>query len=134
MNRVLSVVVTCLLLVALPLQGYAAAGMMFCDSGAATGGAVEQHHDGAAHHDGHATHQHNTATADVEDDGAPSLHDAMHGKCSVCSSCCSAAALPSASIAASAATPHAAPFPGFEHASPGEGPVRLERPPRLNLA
>lgn len=131
MNRVLRAVVTCLLLAALPLQGYAAAGMVFCHGGDVTGGAVEHHHDDGVL-DGHA-HPHDTATT-TADDGAPNLHDAMHGKCSVCSSCCSAAAIPSAAIAASALAPRAAPIPDLERASPGQASARLDRPPRPNLA
>lgn len=129
MNRLLRAVIASLLLVALPLQGYAAGSMLFCGAGAATSGVVEHSHDPAASHDGHAAHQHDAAAA-VDDGDTSNLHDVMHGKCSVCSSCCSAAALPSTPIAATSATPRAAPLPDLEHANPGHGPARLERPPR----
>ena len=134
MNRVLRAFLTWLLLVAVPLQGYAAGSMLFCGDGAATSGAVEHHHDAGAVHDGDVPHHHGAVSDARGDQDAPNLHDVMHGKCSVCSSCCSAAALPSAPIAATTATPRAALFPDLEHANPGRGPARLERPPRLNLA
>lgn len=140
MNRALRLSLTWLLLVALPLQGYAAGSMLFCGAGAATPGTVEHRHEAQ---DGHGAHHHDAATAvaasafdtvDRDDQPAPSLHEVMHGKCSVCSSCCSAAALPSAPIATTSETPRAAPLPDLEHANPGHGSARLERPPRLNLA
>lgn len=134
MNRVLRAVIACLLLVAVPVQGYAAGSMLFCGASAATSGAPEHHHDDPTSHDGDVAHHHAVVTVEMEDAGAPNLLDEVHGKCSVCSSCCSAAALPSAPIATTTATPRAAPFPDLEHANPGHGPVRLERPPRPNLA
>jgi hypothetical protein len=134
MNRVLRAIVTCLLLVAVPLQGYAAGTMLFCGPSTAASGAPGHHGDGSPAPDERAAHHHEAAPAAADDATTPNLHDVMHGKCSVCSSCCSAAALPSALIAATAATPQAAPFPDFEHANPGHGPARLERPPRPNLA
>jgi hypothetical protein len=133
MNRVLRAAVTCLLLVALPLQGYAAGSMLFCDAGAATSGTLD--HDDPAPHDGDNAHHPDVVivTVATDDPGAPNLHSVVHGKCSICSSYCSAAALPSAPIVATATTLHAAPFPDLEHANPGHGPARLERPPRPNL-
>lgn len=133
MNRVLRAVIASLLLLALPLQGYAAGSMLFCGAGAPTSGVVEHRHDAAASHDGHGAHQHDavaTSATAVDNFDASNLHDVMHGKCSVCSSCCSAAALPSAPIAATSASPRAAPLHDLEHANPGHGPARLERPPR----
>jgi hypothetical protein len=131
MSRALRLSLTWLLLVTLPLQGYAAGSMLFCGAGAATSGVVEHSHDAAASHDLQGAHQHDAVAAAAVDDGdASNLHDVMHGKCSVCSSCCSAAALPSAPIAATSATPRAAPLHDLEHANPGHGPARLERPPR----
>jgi hypothetical protein len=95
---------------------------------------LEHHHDGVTSHEGHDVHHHQAASTDANDADAPNLHSVMHGKCSVCSSCCSAAVLPSTPITAATVLPHAAPFPDFAHANPGQGPARLDRPPRFNLA
>lgn len=136
MTRALRSVLTWLLLVAVPLQGYAAAGMLFC-------GAVGEHAPAAAgveHHLDHAaapldgTHPHE-ATAGASDDGAtPDLHGVVHGKCSACASCCSAAALPAAPMASAVVEPRATRFIDFERADTGQGSARLERPPRPDLA
>ena len=136
MTRTLRSVLTWLLLVAVPLQGYAAAGMLFCGAvgeRAPVAAGAEHHHDHATSPLG-STHQHE-ATADASDDGAAwDLHDVMHGKCSACSSCCSVAVLPSAPIASAVLERGAAPFIDYERADTGHGPARLERPPRLHLA
>ena len=92
-------VFTWLLIVALPMQGYAAATMVNC-SGRHHEVAVDRAHDGGAnHHHGHAdrsSHTHNGATAG---DGV----DAQHGDhanpastltCSACAACCVGIALP----------------------------------------
>lgn len=136
MTRTLRSVLTWLLLVAVPLQGYAAAGMLFCGAvgeRAPVAAGVEHHHD-------HATSaldvtHHHAATAGASDEGAAwDLHDVMHGKCSACSSCCSVAALPSAPMASAVFEPRATSFIEYERADTGRGSARLERPPRLNLA
>ena len=48
MNRVLRAVMTCLLLVAVPLQGYAAGSMLFCGAGDGESVAPTHHHDDPA--------------------------------------------------------------------------------------
>jgi hypothetical protein len=136
MTRTLRSVLTWLLLVAVPLQGYAAAGMLFC-------GALGERAPvaaGAAHHHDHAsspldsTHLHEAAAAASDDDAAWDLHSVMHGKCSACSTCCSVSALPSAPMTSAGFEPRATPFIEYECADTGYGSARLERPPRLNLA
>jgi hypothetical protein len=136
MTRTLRSVLTWLLLVAVPLQGYAAAGMLFCgalsERAPVAAGAAHHHDHGSSPLDG--THQH-AATAVANDDGTYwDLHGVMHGKCSACSSCCGVAALPSAPMASAAFEPRATPFIEYERADTGHGSARLERPPRLNLA
>lgn len=136
MTRTLRSVLTWLLLVAVPLQGYAAAGMLFCGAlgeRAPVAAGVEHHHDRATPAlDG--THHH-AVTAGAGDEGAAwDLHNVMHGKCSACSSCCSVAALPSAPMASAVFEPRATPFIEYERADTGHGSARLERPPRFNLA
>lgn len=128
MKSVLRAAIACLLLIALPLQGYSAGTMLFCGASIPAAGV-----SGHEHEDVYAAHHDEAASADA-DGAATDYHDAMHGKCSVCSSCCSAAALPATPVAATSATLRAAPLPELEHADRGFGPARLERPPRLSLA
>jgi hypothetical protein len=92
----------CLLLVAIPLQGLAAATMLFCGpSGTAQQAASAahdlhvQHHGTAAGHD-HAMHQHAghdeaTSQADQPTEG-PNAADPGQ-KCSVCAACCHSVAI-----------------------------------------
>jgi hypothetical protein len=136
MIRALRSALMWLLLVAVPLQGYAAAGMLFCGAvgeRAPVAAGVEHHHDLATSPpDG--THQHQAAAVASDDGTAWDLHGVMHGKCSACASCCSVAALPSAPMASAVVEPRATPFIDYERADTGRGSARLERPPRLNLA
>lgn len=136
MTRTLRSVLAWLLLVAVPLQGYAAAGMLFC-------GALGERSPvaaGVAHHHDHAsspldsTHQHEAAAGAGDDGTAWNLHSVMHGKCSACLSCCSVAALPSAAMTSAGFEPRATSFIECECADTGHGSARLERPPRFNLA
>lgn len=136
MNRLFRIALTGMLLVAVPLQGYAARGMLACDAGQPAGTvaqhdhrAPEQHASGHAHDHGHAAH----GIADVAGD-AWSLPDVVHGTCSLCSSVCSAPALPAAPILSRAETPHALVAMEGDGADPLCGGTRLERPPRLTLA
>lgn len=87
----------CLLLVAIPLQGFAAATMLFCHSSGqaqqSAGVAQEhRHHEhGAAAEDGHAMHQHaghNQAAGEAgQQSDAAKLTD-LGQKCSACAACC----------------------------------------------
>lgn len=134
MTRVLRTILTCLLLVAVPLQGYAASAMLFC--GVAHGRTDTVVVDHATH--GHAGHSHDADGHHDVDAASADGNDAYptgyaHGGCSVCASCCSAAALPAATIAAAFAPPHASPSLPTEHAGPDRAPARLERPPRTAL-
>lgn len=136
MTRALRSVLTWLLLVAVPLQGYAAAGMLFCGAvgeRATVAVGVDHHHDHATS-SLEGTHQHEVAVVASDDGAVWDLHGAMHGKCSVCSSCCSAAAIPCAPMASTVFEPRATSFIEYERADTGHGSARLERPPRLNLA
>ena len=133
MSRVLRTVIACLLLVALPLQGYAAGAMLFCGAGDAHTSVLAHHHDDSTEHERDGAHDHD-AGAGAHAAGDPTPHDPMHGTCSACASCCSAAALPSTPMPSAAAAPQGNAFPAFEHASTGHGPALLERPPRQVLA
>jgi hypothetical protein len=99
----LRLTLTWLLAIALPLQGWAAASMLHCGPvhdrmahALLAGGPHAHHHDAeaaAAHASGHQYHQHAMAG-----DANPGAHFDLgklgHFKCSACSMCCTAAALP----------------------------------------
>lgn len=89
-----------LVMAAIPLQGLAAASMLFCGAGAkgvAVQTATDHDHTPAAGstaaHD-HSMHAHSQAQAENSGDSADhsQMPDAAH-KCGVCASCCHAAAI-----------------------------------------
>jgi hypothetical protein len=126
-----------LLLMAVPLQGYAAAAMVYC--GAAHGRAIV----GVADRADHAQTAHARDSADNLDavarsanqyDAGGELANLVHeGGCSVCASC-SGAALPAATTSTFGARQQAMPSLPAESVDPGHRPARLERPPRPRLA
>jgi hypothetical protein len=123
--RVLGV---CLLVLALPLQGLAAAARLHCGNAAPTGQhAAPPASDEAALHAGHAHHH----------AGAPGEHTAQPdagAKCSACAACCAAAALPVVwpVLPVLAARSDAIAF--VTRAWAAQVPGGLERPPRPLLA
>ena len=130
-----------LLVLALPVQGVAAASMLHC--GPARGnspGAVAQGqgHDHARHaHAGHAADEALQAqpadhAAAVDDDLL--VHDASQVGCSACASCCSATAIPAAPLVLAPSDPvhtvnRAIAFDVVAFLTGGP-----ERPPRSSLA
>lgn len=123
-----------LVLAALPLQGVAAASMLFCGQAATAGAAVDEahaghdhgHHAAAAAHDGHA--------ADAVDHGSVDHGAADHGdpdhKCPVCGGLCHAVAIPeTAPVLPWADAPSAdLPQPGVPALT--RAPPRPHKPPR----
>lgn len=83
----------CLMLLALPLQGFAAASMLFCGMGPNLDDQVSV---AASHHhmNGSSETQHDKTaqSAKQSPDGQKQLPDAAH-KCGVCASCCSVLAI-----------------------------------------
>ena len=114
-----------LLLLALPLQGLAAATMLNCGAGH---GAPALHNEAqsAAHHDAHQ-HQHHHTTGH-------GLNQLAKFKCSACAVCCIGAALPATLLVFAPAVPQALPGPVIT-VQPVEfvtdGP---DRPPRFTPA
>lgn len=135
-----------LLLVALPLQGFAAATMLHCGPnhhrllGAAAAPANEAHHHAAGGHHRHATVGTDGHHGTVGDDSAKDLSSVQHldnlakFKCSACAACCMGAALPTAAHAMACVPPAMTtavfvPTPHVDFWSDG-----LDRPPRSFLA
>lgn len=134
-----------MLVLAIPAQGVAAAGMAFCGPHHHGGGAAAQMQPGApathAHHDGaaEAQHDHPHAAAQVDKVSSASAafdkaSDAGKHKCSACASCCSAGAILSSVLAVVsplfAPTVITAVAPSVDMFA-ADGP---ERPPRIVLA
>ena len=152
MWRDLRFVLMWLLILAVPAQGFAAASMLNCGPGhhrtpVAHSHAGHSHEHAAAaviaqhgHDDALAGHSH-AAEAGAEASGSDhhiakgsTIHKAMKGSCSACSSCCTAAAIPSAVVTFEATRAH----DFFDPLTPravvsfvADGP---ERPPRFILA
>lgn len=91
----------CLVMLALPMQGFAAASMLFCGMGADFGAKTEQVNVVSGHH--HAADatgtQHNhskqgktSLVAKQSPDNQKQLPDTSH-KCGVCAACCSVMAI-----------------------------------------
>lgn len=123
MTRTVRLLLACLLIAALPLQGIAAASMAFC----ATGGPAAAAEAGPQAHDHAAAHAH--ASAAVPDGQVHALPDTAHA-CSVCMACCHAIGIvQTAEFSALQPVPHgpiaAAAVPLHERPA-----SVLERPPR----
>ena len=116
-----------LLLLALPLQGFAAATMLHCGAGhqrtvatAASKSASPHHHEAGQ------AHQHAAASDTAQPDLAKS-------KCSACAACCMGTALPAAALAFEPFAPALAPLSFVTAPAIGfvtDGP---DRPPRILL-
>ena len=150
MNRFVRIALTLLLALALPLQGYAAGTRVHCGPNHHGQKTVEHvappvphaHADGMAHH-----HAQPMAVADAKGIDGASLQDGdadsafvaklgkpLTGKCGICASCCSTAAIVSKPVVL--ALPAAPPVYDISPLEPDAGftPGGLERPPRQILA
>ena len=141
MLSALRIVWICLLVLALPVQGMAAATMAFCSQAGHHAPTVSAHNTHGMHHGADAdtnskmpvTATPVTATPVTADMAQPNAHEAGH-TCSACASCCAAAFIPAAgskmvAINMAATLPTAALV--------GIGPFATdapERPPRVVLA
>ena len=140
MNRIFKFLMIWFLLLAVPMQGYAAATMLNC-------GSTHRHEmlalDAAAHQQDAATHAHAaqhhdaapeaTATDTVTPDGYSGKHDKT--SCSACAACCVAAAvIPSGLSWTPPYSRSESPFAVLAVSFSGYIPAGLERPPRFILA
>lgn len=119
-----------LVLAALPLQGFAAASMLFCGTGERQQAQVQPHapdqHDHAAH--GHGPVQPKQAQQGA--DSTAQLPDASH-QCGVCASCCHSAAITETPrVLALAPPPQAEAAEPFVLIHPRPSPVP-DKPPRI---
>lgn len=131
MNKLLQSLIVWILLLAVPLQGFAAATMMLCEpqvaEAAAMPGAAHDHQamlaaQAAAHHD--------QAVSGHEGDGGK--HDRQAGgKCGACSTCCYGAAMaPPTSLPMSSGAPAFESIPFAAGHAPTVDLAGPERPPQ----
>jgi hypothetical protein len=145
MRRLLKLWLMCVVVLAVSVQGVAAAAMLNCGPIHHPAPAdIHGGHDHSVHSNGHLNHSPESAkdagtaiaAADETDaaEGTQLTQQAPKAKCSACASCCSAAALPSG-IAdfeeKSNAEPYVIPAGSRAAAFLTNGP---ERPPRHSLA
>lgn len=131
MKKLFRLFLLCIMFVAIPFQGFAAAAMVDCNTEHHHAFSGEQHdHDDA--HVGQHDHQH--SGADSASDHAVAkvspVAKSMKDKCSACASCCVGAAIVTNSTISPVSTPSSEKISlvfssHFGHISDG-----LERPPR----
>ena len=122
----------CLLLLAIPLQGLAAAGMLYCGGAAAHAHGHPTQAAGAEHdHRGHPHSGHDHAVAEPQQEAGPAatLPGAGH-KCGACAACCHAVAIAAAfQPMAAASAPQAPVAEPVLHLYSRSAPVP-DKPPR----
>lgn len=127
-----------LLAVALPIQGYAAQTMLLCGPANHHSSVMNEHtaqgheHAGMAHDDAaaHADAEMSAGAADAHK--TPSDKAGHAGKCSVCSSCCNAAAITTSLVSFAVAPPDLPEVPTVKIAHDRVVVGGLDRPPRLS--
>lgn len=99
MRSLLRLMLLCLMAVALPVQGFAAAGALHCATMHERMQVASMHHhdDGVDHHHVQAATPHDMQNSDAgPDDGAARVGG--HFKCSACAACCVGLGLPASTI------------------------------------
>ena len=125
------VVLVWLLMVAIPVQGIAAAAMTHCGSHHHSGaGATQVDHPAAGHGDtvGHAADH----EAVLDTDASGLEHDG-YAKCSACAACCLGVGFPSTAVARLPVLPSVAAYCGIFASSLEVVITGPERPPRFLL-
>jgi hypothetical protein len=133
MRRLFSSLFLWLMMLALPLQGFAAASMLYCgvntDHHAAQTQALQTHGSADSSATDHAAHEHLAAQTEVKHDAPTKLPDTGH-KCGICSACYNTLGTTSPPLAVTAYA-----TPDTRHVEPlvlaYAAPLRLlEKPPR----
>ena len=138
------------LMLAIPVQGFAASAMLLCGMASPSGhagmsGPSSQSGLASPHHGSHQmAHDHSAgdmADAAVSDPGAHHGHGdkagdpaAKHGKCSTCASCCMGAAMVSALVPQAPASMGSVMIPFTPQSFADHTPAGLDPPPRSFLA
>ena len=135
MSRVARLVFIALLLVAVPLRGFAGSLMLFCDSheNGAPAVTAQQAPDPAADHHGHAHEESDNGIAPHahESDAGHDHASGFASVCSLCASCCTAAGLTSQPILTGFGVPRESAIPFFAYQVSDFVPDHLDRPPSV---
>lgn len=138
MSKFWRIALAWLLAVALPIQGYAAQTMLLCGPANHQSSVTDDHaahgHDHASMVHGDASdHAHAAASSTAADaDKSPSAKAGHAGKCSVCSSCCNAAAITTSVVSFAVAPLDLPEVPTVKVAHDRVMVGGLDRPPRLS--
>jgi uncharacterized protein involved in copper resistance len=132
-----------LLMLAIPVQGFAASAMLHCGPGhqrqQQAAAAMDGHEAHAAHHGQrghsahHAEHAMSTAVDDIASDDSVAPTSLAAAKCSACAYCCYASAIVGTPPFVDVVTPDTAPDAALPPRVEAIVPDGLDRPPRLLL-
>src|SRR5438034_1074310 len=102
MRRAIRTLLAWLLVLAMPIHGFAAASMIVCGPNharmAEAAAAATHHHDGAAHSDADHHHAAGPSSHEQGDDPESLFVKILKLKCSACESCCAMSAVPVAAL------------------------------------
>lgn len=104
MKKLIRLLLLCTLMLAIPLQGFAAAGIANCGSSSDHASLPQAQGEHPASH----SHFHGNDSVSAADAGMQHQHNSDHadkGKCSSCSACCVGAAIFSSTVLASGQSP-----------------------------
>lgn len=134
MRRAIRTFLSCLIMLAIPLQGFAAASMIFCGPHHA---AMAQRAD-SGHHDHGADPAHNhddtVSAIEVDERGLDGFLKFFNFKCSACAACCTLSAMPVTPMPPLFPPSISVAVPFFGSSYAGIVPDGLERPPSQHLA
>jgi hypothetical protein len=130
-KAILKIVIVWMILLAVPIQGFASATMSLCAQPAAAAQHDHDHESMAEDSDTSNAIAHDAHAAPVvQDDHHPASHH-HSGKCSACASCCACAAMvPSFLAVLPVAASSSITVPFDQQILPSVDPSLLERPPR----
>lgn len=129
---ILRLVVAWLVMAALPMQGIAAASMLFCDQAAHSTAQQQASHEHASHDHGHdhAAHGHDGHDGQEASHGAKASSGGDDHACPICASCCNLLALSEApTLSLDSARPAPPPLQGPSRVATREAPGP-DKPPR----
>lgn len=135
MRSLLRLLLLCLMAVALPVQGFAAAGAMHCATMHERMQGVDVHHhdDGADHPHAQAASHHDMSSTDAGSDDSAARVGGMF-KCSACAACCVGLGLPASVISVPPGPAEGLTPPSVSRAVATFFTGGPERPPRSVLA
>lgn len=119
----------CLLMLTVPLRGFAATAMTFCDTGLGHHAPAHVDVDGSSAHHSDTEHKEFAGVSTELPNIQKSLPDAAH-KCGVCAACCGAAVINSCTSAPEVRAPGSVMLVGVAVPIYAVHPRQPEKPPR----